>query len=757
MAIAAAPEPKANMGPPAIRLEARQKVTGGARYAADVALTNPAYAYLFTSAIAKGVIIKLDLDEAAATPGVLDILSCRNAQDILVSMILRSAQAMKLIEKPEIRHAGQIVAVVVANTFEAAREAAFKIKATYDEYPPSATLDSRGVKIELASEGSDDHEDPQVGSAAKALKAAKVTVGEMYETPAQHHNAIELFATTCAWKDDELTIHEPSQFVYGLRRDVATNAGLDPKKIRVISKLVGGAFGGKGRPTTRTALIALAAERAKRPVKLVATRSQNFTIGRYRAETRHRVQLGATAAGALEALEHDGWELTGRHDSFFTGGTDTTARMYAAPNVRTKVSIVHADRAQAGYMRAPAETPYVYALETALDELAVKLGVDPVELRRINDTQRDPITHAPYTSRSLMQCYDEAALAFGWSRRKPDAGSMRDGDWQVGWGCATAVYPTRMTAAAARVTLTRQGDVRVETAAHELGTGALTVIAQTASERFGVGLAGVHVELGDTMLPPGGMAADSSTTASACSAVLKACDMIRDQLFEAATSGVGAPLHGRDVSSLRLADAHVVGPDGAKETLDVVFARLGTEAISHAAEWVPPGLDNGALAQLHMGDISYGGGPMKDRAMFAFGAEFVEVRVHSLTREIRVPRMIGAFAAGRIMNTRTARSQLMGGMIWGIGSALHEETEIDAARGRYLNDNLGDYLVPVNADVGAVDVILVPEEDDQVNPAGVKGLGELGIVGTAAAISNAVFHATGTRVRKLPIRIENLL
>jgi xanthine dehydrogenase YagR molybdenum-binding subunit len=368
-----------------------------------------------------------------------------------------------------------------------------------------------------------------------------------------------------------------------------------------------------------------------------------------------------------------------------------------------------------------------------MDELAWKLGMDPVELRRINDTMTDPIDGKPYSSRSLMTCYDQAAEAFGWKGRAAQPGTTRDGEWLVGWGCATALYPTHIGTAAARVRLMANGDVRVQTAAHEIGNGAYTVIGQVAAEKLGVPLAKVTVELGDTELPPAPVAGGSRTTASTCSAVLKACEAIRNKLF--GTTGTSA-------NDMSIKDA---------------FGQLGANAIEEYAEFVPHGLKPQSVQQLYDGTSAATGGPEGEKTMYATGAEFVEVRVNAFTREIRVPRMVGAFAAGRILNTRTARSQLMGGMIWGISSALHEATEIDRERARYVNDNLADYHVPVNADVADVEVILVPEEDRDVNPVGVKGLGELANVGTAAAVANAVYHATGTRVRALPIRIEKLL
>jgi xanthine dehydrogenase YagR molybdenum-binding subunit len=370
-----------------------------------------------------------------------------------------------------------------------------------------------------------------------------------------------------------------------------------------------------------------------------------------------------------------------------------------------------------------------------------------VELRRINDSSTDA-TGKQWSSRSLMKCYDQASERFGWSKRSARPGSMRDGDWLIGWGCASAVYPTHVGAAAAHVQLIANGKARVQIAAHDLGTGAYTVIGQIAAERLGIPLSSVSVELGDSNLPPAPVAGGSNTTASACSAVMKACEAIRSRLSAPGSEGRSSG----DSSTVGSS-----GPGASQPHLEESFSRLGVGAIEEYAEYLPPGGKSDSIKNLYAGTPFLTGGSKGEKLMYATGAEFVEVRVHALTREIRVPRIVGAFAAGRLMNTRTARSQYMGAMIWGISSALHEATEIDPRNARYVNSSLADYLVPVNADIAEVDVILVPEKDDFVNPVGVKGLGELGNVGTAAAVANAVYHATGIRVRQLPIRLEKLL
>jgi xanthine dehydrogenase YagR molybdenum-binding subunit len=732
------PVQQQNMGAPQSRIDGRAKVTGAAPYPSDFAVGRPAYAYFVTSAIARGRIESFDLRQALAVPGVLDIMTHETMKGTVrkPSFFAGGGYASTTIvplDGPEVWHDGQIVAVIVADSYEAAREAAYKVRIAYREQPAAATFGSPGSRTVDAADASKGHEDPAVGDVAAGLAAAAAVVDEEYATPTQHHNAIELFSTTCLWTGDKLAIYEPSQIVHGLKHGVAEQLGMLPDNIRVVSPFVGGAFGSKASVTPRTALIALAARRLGRPVKLVMTRDQGFTVATYRAETRHRLRLGADAEGKFTALSHEGWEVTSRPDPYLVGGTDTTARLYACPNVFTKVRLVHADRNTPGFMRSPPEVPYLFPLESAIDELAVKLGMDPIELRRRNDTMREPIKGLPYTSRSLMECFDQAAESFGWSRRSPTPASMREGEWLIGWGCASTCYPTALAPATARVTLWKDGRVKVETAAHDLGTGAYTALAQVAAERLGVPVEQVTMALGDSDLPPSPVAGGSITTASVSSVVAKACDAIR--------------------AKLGLNETGVVEPSRMAG-----FERLGVSVIEEYAEFVPHGVKPEGIDKLHAGHSMIKGGSMlEDRIQYAFGAEFVEVRIHARTREVRVPRVHGAFAAGHIVNPKTAHSQLMGGLIWGVSSALHEATELDLKAARYINDNLADYLVPVNADIEDVSVILVPERDTQVNPLGIKGLGELGNVGTNAAVANAVYHATGKRIRELPIRLEKLL
>ncbi|WP_298239811.1 xanthine dehydrogenase family protein molybdopterin-binding subunit [uncultured Bradyrhizobium sp.] len=759
---AAAPEPKENMGQPVSRYDAVVKVTGRATYASDMPLDNPAYAFLVTSAIAKGRIDRFGLDDARGVRGVIEIVTYENAPKLKDSKLFSdggyAGTTIQPLKSAEISHDGEIIAVVVAESYEAAREAANRVKVSYTATAPSATFDSPGTTAAAAKgQNAQFKEDAKVGDFAKAFDAAEVKLTAAYDTPTQHHNPMELFTTSCAWMGDNLVIYEGSQYVYGLKNGVAEQLGIDADKVRVVNPYVGGGFGSRGSMTPRTAIIAAIARRLNRPIKLVPTRDQGFTITTYRAETRHEIKLGASRDGKLVALRHEGAEISSRADAYCVGGTKTTTRLYACANVDSLVSIVRADRNTPGFMRSPPEVPYLFALESAMDELAVKLNIDPVELRRINDTTNEPIGGKPYTSRALMACFDEAAKAFGWAQRSPQPRSMSDGDWLIGHGCAATCYPTQMAPSAARVRLQRDGRTRVEIAGHEIGTGAYTVIAQTAAERLGVPLEKVAVFMGDSDLPPAPVAGGSNSTASTCSAVMMVCDQIRQRLFKAVMPGQSLTDRAKETVGLGQTPATQAAKSDRPLDLEKAFDALGVGVVEEYGEWKPEGAPLDSFRAMHSGHPRLvGGHQMKDQIAYAFGAEFVEVRVNRFTHEIRCPRLVGAFAAGRIVNPRTARSQLMGGLIWGMSSALLEATEIDERNARYVNDNLADYLLPVNADVSGVEVIMLSEQDDRINPAGVKGLGELANVGTNAAICNAIHHATGQRIRKLPVRLENI-
>ena len=758
--------PNGLVGQGPVRIDGPAKVTGQALYGADHPVEHLAWAYLATSAIARGKVRAIDDTRTRAMPGVLDVLTFWNVgtagvkpEKTLLDGGYMAHNVTPLVSD-RIFFAGQIVAVVLAESFEQAEAGAAALHVTYTVQKPSPTMDSTGAKLVKAK--SLGETELKAGDFDAAWKQAPVCVDAWYDTPANHHNPMELFQCTCAWQDERLTVWESTQNVRGFQQGLAKQLRIKPSQVRILSPFIGGAFGSRGELGQNTALIALAAKRLGRPVKLVASRRQGFTLRTFRAETRHHLQLGADRDGKLTALGHWSWELTSRSERFATAGSDSSARLYACPNVVTEVKNVETDRQAPGFMRAPPETPYLFAMESAMDELAVALSMDPLDLRRRNDTMVETVTNRPYTSRSLLRCIDHGAELFGWSRRDPRPRSMQDGDDLVGWGYASAFYPTQVGPADCRLTLHPNLSAAIEIGTHEIGTGIRTVLAQLVADLLGLEMAAVDVIIGDSDLPAAPMSAGSNSTASVCSVVSKACDSIREKIAKAAVVAKGSPLFGQNPIEVRLKNgcAEVPGRDGAGEPLVAAVARVArgkaiVEKATNTPHDVPPVI--GAALVRKGKPVIMGGANMKDRMQFAHGAQFVEVRIDRWTGQIRVPRMVGVFAAGRIMNCRTAKAQLQGGQIWGLSSALHESTELDLPTAQFVNQNLAEYHMPVAADIGEIETVMLDEADSLVNPLGIKGVGELGVTGVNAAVANAVFHATGVRVRKLPIRLDDVL
>jgi len=738
------------------RYEAPRKVTGGTRYAADFMPSGLLHAALATSAIAVGEIVSVDTAAAEQEPGVIAVYTHETLPDYKQPKGFYQGGPGTASFWPmtgtAIRYAGQPVAYVVAENAAAARRGAALVAIEYREGDSVIHMDPQSSFL-VPSEGME----VTKGDVEAGIAEAAAVVDETWTTPFQHHNPMEMFSATAEWNGERLSVWTPTQSVRTTRGGIAQAYGLPESAIEVIAPFVGGAFGSKAGLPPYTMLTIAAAKALGTPVRLIVTRAQMFTVATFRGETVQKIRMAATADGRFTAFEHIEIAQTSQFDPVVNPGTHMTRAMYASPNIHTEQRLARSDTNTPGFMRAPNEMQTFFALESAVDELAVKLSMDPVEVRRVNDTQRHPVEDVPFSSRSLMECYDAAAKSFGWAERDAAVGAMSDGDWLVGYGCATATYPTQVAPSEARVRLQSSGSALVELAAHDVGTGAYTIMGQIAAQRLGVPLSGVEVVMGNSSLPLAPLSGGSVTSASAGSAVHVAC---LNAAAEVARTVVGLPdnpLSGLDPATITLNDGMLVGPDDQRMPLIDALKATPRGEVTANGEYAHPDLTTQALRTTYKGGFGVAGPVTKQHAMFAFGAEFAEVRVHRWTKEIRVPRLHGAFAAGNILNRKTAHSQLMGGMIWGIGSALHEHTVTDEPRSRFLNTNIAEYLVPVNADVREVKVEMLDERDDYVNPLGVKGIGELGIVGTAAAIANAIHHATGKRLRDLPFTISDMV
>ncbi|HTF11452.1 MAG TPA: xanthine dehydrogenase family protein molybdopterin-binding subunit [Asanoa sp.] len=680
------------VGHPLTRIEGLDKVTGRARYAADIALPGLVYGAVVPATIARGRVRGLDVDAALAMPGVLAVLHQENAPRLTDI----GEGTLFLFQSDRVAHHGAPVALVIADTPERAREAAEWLQVDYFEEPHDALFrpDHQGLYTP-------DHVNPHLptvtdkGDVDAALAGAAVVVDREYRTPAQHNNAMEPHSGTAVWADGRLTLYDSTQNAYGMGQTLTKLFGFDPGTVHVVSEHVGGGFGNKGTARPDAVLAVMAATLVGRPVRVTLTRPQLFPLTGYRTPTAQRVRLGADADGRLVALEHRAAMQTSRLLEFVEQTATYSRAMYPADNLRTGHRVVALDVPTPRWMRAPGEAPGSFGLESAMDELAEACGVDPVELRLRNDTTHEPASGLPFSSRRLADCLREGARRFGWADRDPRPATRRDGRWWRGTGVAGAHYPARTAPTVAHATALRGGGYVVRVAAADIGTGARTALTQLAADALEVPVEQVRMLIGDSDFGRAQGAGGSMGTASWSWPVLTAChDLAR-----------------------RLASGEAVPPDGLTSTFD------STEAV----------------------------GARRELARYAFGAHFAEVAVDVATGEVRVPRLTGVYAVGRVVNPLTARSQLIGAMTMGLSCALLEESMVDGRSGDFLNHNLADYHVATNADVRDLDVAFVDDPDDELNPAGVKGLGEIGIVGVPAAIANAMWHATGVRQRELPI------
>jgi xanthine dehydrogenase YagR molybdenum-binding subunit len=720
------------------RYEGPLKVTGTAPYAYEVEPPSPAaYGVLVLSTIARGRIRGVETAQAESSPGVLLVWTHRNAPEQAERQKggdFWAAQPNPALESDQVRYFGQPVALVVADTLENATAAARLVAVDYEARPdPQVTFEDH----------LDDARDPpgesdtRVGDFEAAFEQAPVTLDATWTTPIQNHCQMEPCATTAWWEDGKCVVHTSVQMVRRTAQSLALTLKLDRHDVLLRTRYIGGGFGGKGQSYDDLTLAALAARELGRPVKLAYTRQQMMFATAHRPATVQRVRLGATPDGRLTAMSLMTTTHCHRSGAFTEHASNFARSLYAAPNRLTGHRLVKLDLPHAGAMRAPGEASGMLSLECAMDELAERLGLDPLELRLRNEPEVDPETGKPFSMRQLVRCMREGAQMFGWDRRIPRPGQVRDGRWLVGMGMAAAIRGNFLLPARASFTVDRGGVITVRQGMTDIGTGTYTVLAQIAAETLGVPLSDVRVEIGDSELPPAPGSGGQFGAATAGSAALAAGMNLRTAIAGLAAGDPASPLFGGPTDQVVFQDG-VVAIGNRSEKLSTLIARAAPDGLTAEGE-IRPAED------------------ARNWSQHTYGAHFCEVGVDPVTGETRVRRMLGVFAAGRIINAKTARSQLTGGMIWGVASALTEGNPVDPRYGSLMNQDLATYLVPVQADIGEVEAIMLDEEDDKANPMGIKGVGELGISGAGAAVANAIYNACGVRVRDYPISPDKLL
>ncbi len=732
-----------NAGQPLTRRDGILKVTGRAPYAADNHPEGMLYAVCAVSTIARGRVTHLDVEAAKAHPHVVEVMTPANRPPLAGDPDGKQglfAFRLEALQNDRVRYANQPIALVVAETLEAATEGAALLKPGYEVEPPRLGLDVERYVPESVGVGSPAggaHGDVEAGLAAAAL-----SIDATYETPSQYHNAMEPHAIVASWDGDRLTLDTPNQAPHMARAAYAGFFGVPPENVLVRTPFIGGGFGSKAILAGAHILCGLAARMTGRPVKLVLTRAQMFGPVGHRGETRQRVRLGMERDGRLTAISHHAIAATSSFDEFIEPSAGVSRMLYASPAIAIGHEAARNDIGTPGPMRAPGLASGSAALEAAIDEAAEACGMDPLDFRLVNYAEVEPISGKPYSSKALRECYARGATEFGWSGRPRAPRQMRDQDgFLIGWGMGTAVFHCPMFAAEARAALRRDGTAVIETSAIDMGQGALTALAQIAADSLGLDIDQVTLRFGGSDLPDGGVAGGSGHTATAGSAIDAAGRNAVARLAELATADLGSPLYGAGNVGVVAHGGRLCRKDdeSRSESYADILARAGVAELD--------GWGKGARDPAAVGD----------HALQAHGAVYAEVKVDPDLAQIRVTRLVGAFAAGRIINPRLALSQLYGGMIWGVSFALHERASVDRLSGRIMNADLGDYHVPVNADAPSLEALLVHEDDAFVNGLGVKGVGEIGITGTVGAIANAVWHATGVRVRKFPVRIEHII
>jgi len=726
------------IGQPLPRIDGRLKVSGRANYVADNIVGDVAFAAPVVSTVGAGTITALDPSAAEAAPGVLRVLHhgnmprLRRCPDDMANKLKASEERVPF-EDQTVYYAGQYVALVIAETYEQARWASHLVKVTYHADPPALTLDEGAARSGIKPQ---EDEKTERGDTAKAYREAPVQHDATYTTPVEVHNPMEMHATLARWDAGRLIVHDSTQWVVGQAKSLAYVLDIPEEQVELHAPFIGGGFGSKLFLWPHTILAAVAARVTGRPVKLVLPRQHQFTAVGHRPATRQHVQLGATRDGRLLALRHDSLSHTSCVTEFVESCGEMTAWLYQCPNVSVTGSIVAVNVGTPTSMRAPGIASGMFALESAMDELAVKLAIDPIELRRRNTPERDQVKNVPWSSHYYTRCLDVVTERFGWSRRSVEPGSMRQGRERIGWGFASATWPAIRRQASARVELRSDGSARVVCATQDIGTGTYTVLAQVVSEITTLPFSQIEVAIGQSGYPPGPISGGSMATATVVPAVAAATRAAVTNLFIAVTAPKG-PLAGAAPEAVTLRDGHLHA--GARRiAFRAALEQLRTLPIVGEATTKP-------------------GEEAKHFSFRSFGAHCVEVRWDPGISHLRVTRVVSAFDVGRLINRLTARSQIEGAIVMGLGAALQEHSVYDRRSGRVVTDNLADYLVPVHADVPEIDVSMLDIPDPHIGDFGAKGLGEIGVTGMTAAIANAFYHATGRRIRDLPLTVERVM
>ncbi|MBV8753185.1 MAG: xanthine dehydrogenase family protein molybdopterin-binding subunit [Hyphomicrobiales bacterium] len=731
------------LGKPTSRVDGHAKVTGAAKYAAEYNVPELAHGFVVTSAIAKGRIAQIDMADALAVDGVIAVFTHSNRPKMAASHekysddVAPAGKPFRPLYDDRICFSFQPIALVVAEEPEIARFAASLLHIDYEQEPHETDFEKQRDHA-FVFKGDGENHSHKRGKADKAFADAPVKVAAEYRMEVEHHNPMEMFGATAVWEGDgRITVHDKTQGPVNCRDYLANVFGMKADELRVLNPYVGGAFGSGLRPQYELPLAVLAARALKRSVRVTLTRQQMFGLG-YRAGNIQSLKLGAERDGRLTSFAHEFIGMTSQFEAFQRTCVAWSSQLYKCANTDLVQKLVRLDQNSPCDMRAPGGCEGVYAIECAMDELSYAANIDPLELRLVNYSDRDQMEDKPYSSKELRECYRQAAERFGWSKRNPRPRSMKDGHELVGWGMASGIWEAMQLEASARAVLGANGSLEIASATADIGPGTYTMMAQLGAELMGVPLDNVTVKLGDSDLPQAPVEGGSFTTASVGSAIAAACRAVQKDLLRVAQKAAGSPLKGAKFADVEFADGRIRRKDGGAEVSFADAMRAGKlDRIEKEASAAP-----------------------NDKSKFAHythSAIFAEVKIDEELGVIRVTRVVNAVAAGRILNPKIAGSQILGAIVGGIGMALHEETLTDHRFGRFMVHNLADYHVPVNADVHAIEVLFVDEKDDEINPLGVKGVGEIGIVGTAAAIANAIYHATGKRVRDLPITIDKVM